>query len=70
MELQVEAVYENGTLKVEQPLPLAEGQRVQVVVRVKTSRVKRAYGLLRWTGDPEVLRKIALDPEFSPEEAP
>jgi hypothetical protein len=30
----------------------------------KTSRVERTYGLMGWTGDPDVLRMIAEDDEF------
>jgi predicted DNA-binding antitoxin AbrB/MazE fold protein len=70
MEVQVEAVYEGGVLKLGQPLPLPEGQRVEVVVKVKTSRVKQAYGLLGFTGDPSIIRQIALDPDFGVQESP
>jgi predicted DNA-binding antitoxin AbrB/MazE fold protein len=70
MSLEVEAVYENGVLKLAQPLPLAEQQRVRVTVEVKASRVKQSYGLMGWTGDPAVLRQVALDPAFGSEEAP
>jgi predicted DNA-binding antitoxin AbrB/MazE fold protein len=68
MEVEVDAVYEGGVLKLEQPLELPEKTKVRVVVKV--SRVQAAYGLLRWTGDPEVLREIALSPDLDPEEAP
>jgi predicted DNA-binding antitoxin AbrB/MazE fold protein len=68
LEFELNAVYENGVLKLERPLELKEGQKVRVVVRA--SRVERAYGLLGWTGDPETVRRVALDPEFGAEEAP
>jgi hypothetical protein len=29
-----------------------------------TNFVRRAYGLLGWTGDAETVRRVALDPEF------
>ena len=70
MEVRVEAVYEGGVLKVQEPLPLQEGQRVTVVVQVPASRVRRAYGLIGFGGDPEVIRRIALDAEFGVEESP
>jgi predicted DNA-binding antitoxin AbrB/MazE fold protein len=70
MALEVEAVYENGVLKLDQPLPLAEHQRVRVSVEVKASRVKQSYGLMGWTGDPAVLRRIALDTAVGSEEGP
>ena len=33
MSFEIDAVYENATLKLDGPLPLAEHQRVKVVVR-------------------------------------
>jgi predicted DNA-binding antitoxin AbrB/MazE fold protein len=69
-ELHVEAVYENGALRLAEPLPLAEGERVQIVVQVTTSRARQSAGLLRWTGAPEELHRFALDPELDVEESP
>jgi predicted DNA-binding antitoxin AbrB/MazE fold protein len=80
MAITVEAVYENGVLKPEKPLPLAERQRVDLTVHIKAGSpppgteadedvVRRSYGLLGWTGDVETLRRIAMDPEFGPEES-
>lgn len=63
MSLEVEATYENGMLKPDRPLPLDEHQRVKVTVHERTSRIRASLGLIGWTGDPEVLRKIALDDE-------
>lgn len=60
----VDAVYENGVLKLPQPLPVEDGTRVKVMVRVGPSRAQSSAGLLKWEGDPEVLRQIAEDPEF------
>jgi predicted DNA-binding antitoxin AbrB/MazE fold protein len=70
MSLQIEATYENGVLKPSQPLPFREHERVVVSVEAKVSRIRQAAGMIRWTGDPEVLRKIAEDPEFSVLECP
>jgi predicted DNA-binding antitoxin AbrB/MazE fold protein len=70
MNLEVEATYENGILKLDQPLPLTEKQRVRVSIQAKTSRVKQSYGLMGWTGDPKVIEQIALDPELGIEESP
>jgi predicted DNA-binding antitoxin AbrB/MazE fold protein len=79
MSLEIEAVYEDGVLKPEKPLPLKEHERVTVSVKPQSekppsvkpapekppsSRIRQSAGLLRWTGDPEVLRKIAEDPQF------
>jgi predicted DNA-binding antitoxin AbrB/MazE fold protein len=70
MTITVEAVYENGILKLSQPLPLKDHEKVQVTVRAtvdvqaRLDAVARSYGLLRWSGDPKVLERIALDDEF------
>jgi predicted DNA-binding antitoxin AbrB/MazE fold protein len=64
MDITVEAIYADGVLKPVNPLQLTEGQRVYLVVRTEFSPVEQTAGLLRWTGDPEILRKIAEDDEF------
>jgi predicted DNA-binding antitoxin AbrB/MazE fold protein len=70
MALTIEAVYENGVLRPVQalPLPLKEHERVQVTIHAQQPDMVEAYGLLGWKGDAETLRRIALDPEFLPEE--
>jgi len=70
MSLDVDATYENGVLKLDHPLPLGDHQRVKVTVHDAAGRAKGAYGLIGWTGDPEVVRKLALDPEYSVQESP
>lgn len=81
MELfRVQAIYEDGVLKPEQPLPLTEHERVQVSVQavaqesapgnVGMSRAKATSGMLGWTGDSDTVERLALDPEFGIEESP
>jgi predicted DNA-binding antitoxin AbrB/MazE fold protein len=70
MSLTVEATYENGVLKPKQPLPLREQETVRVTIDTEGSWAERTAGMLQWTGDPEVLRRIATDPEFSILESP
>jgi predicted DNA-binding antitoxin AbrB/MazE fold protein len=70
MALEIEATYENGILKPDHLLPLSEHQRVKVTVQEEESRSQRSYGLLGWTGDPEVVRKIAEDDQFGVMESP
>lgn len=70
MSIEVSATYENGILKLDAALPIAEHQRVKVTVHEETSVAERTYGLLGWTGDPEILRRIAEDVEFGVEESP
>ncbi|MGQ0633813.1 MAG: antitoxin family protein [Planctomycetaceae bacterium] len=70
MSLQIEATYENGTLKPDHALPLAEKQRVTVIIHEQARRGRHTYGLIGWKGDPEIIRKIALEPEFGIAESP
>ena len=70
MTITVEAIYENGTLKPAQPLPLKEHETVRLAVQTGDPPLLRAYGIMGWTGDAETLERIALGPEFLPEEAP
>lgn len=69
MSIDVEATYENGVLKLDKPLPLRENERVTVQVKPHISISRRSAGSIKWTGDPEVLRMIAEDPEFGIDEA-
>jgi predicted DNA-binding antitoxin AbrB/MazE fold protein len=65
MPLTIEAVYENGVLKPAQPLPLKEQEKVRLTIEPQLSWAERTAGMLPWTGDPEILRRIAEDDEFS-----
>jgi predicted DNA-binding antitoxin AbrB/MazE fold protein len=64
MPITIEAIYENGVLKPSQPLPLEEHETVQITIEPRISWAERTAGMLQWTGDPEVLRRIAEDDEF------
>jgi predicted DNA-binding antitoxin AbrB/MazE fold protein len=68
MTLTVEAVYENGLLKLTAPLPLKEHEKVRVTIHARANWVQETYGLCGWKGDPEELRRLALNPEIEPEE--
>ena len=70
MTITVDAVYENGVLKPAQPLPLAEHEQVRITIVAQTSWAKQTAGLLQWTGDPDVLRRVAEDPEYGILESP
>jgi len=70
MSITVEATYENGVLKPLQPLPLQNHETVKVTVHTGISVAEQTAGMLRWTGDPDVLRQIAEDDEFSILESP
>ena len=59
--LQIEAVYQNGTLKLPHELPLRQGERVTITIH-PSSAAGQMYGSLPWTGDPEELRRFLDDP--------
>lgn len=59
--LQIEAVYENGTLKLPHELPLQEGQRVTITIHSGSGAAGRLYGSVPWTGDPDELHRFLND---------
>jgi len=67
MTITVQAVYENGVLRPAQPLPLAEQEKVEVVVRIPAEvpatldAVRRSYGILGWKGTHEQLEQILVE---------
>jgi predicted DNA-binding antitoxin AbrB/MazE fold protein len=69
MTVTVEAIYENGVLKLAQPLTLAEGQKVRVTVQDQPSVADRIDGMFAWTGDPAVLDYIIHSPDLDVEES-
>jgi predicted DNA-binding antitoxin AbrB/MazE fold protein len=68
--LQIEAVYENGTLKLPRQLPLTEGQKVTITIHPPGGIVRRSYGLLQSALPAEELERLALDPELGIWESP
>lgn len=67
MVITVEAVYENGALKLERPLPLQEHAKVKVTVHVAITRAEStqgaAAGIIPCT-DPQLIDWAATDPEL------
>jgi predicted DNA-binding antitoxin AbrB/MazE fold protein len=61
--LEIEAIYEKGTLRLARELPLAEGQKVQITIHPPGGVVERSYGRLQATLSPEELERIARNPE-------
>ncbi len=70
MPLEVEATYVDGILKLDGPLPLREHERLVVRISPKASVAEESYGLIGWTGDSAILRRIAEDDEFGVLESP
>ena len=48
MAIRVEAVYENGMLKLKDPLPLKEHESVLVTIQPALTWADRTAGMLRW----------------------
>lgn len=69
MTIETQAVYENGALKLDHSLPLEEHQRVKISIETKMTVARRSYGIIGWTGDPEAVRSIALQPEHGVQES-
>jgi predicted DNA-binding antitoxin AbrB/MazE fold protein len=65
----VEAVFEDGVLKPDDPLPLNEHDRVRITVYPGTSLAQRTHGSIGWAGPAEAVEAIALDPGLDPGES-
>ena len=70
MPVNIEATYENGVLRLAQPLPLKDQAKVRITVYLEASPLLEAYGIIGWQGDCESLRQVAEDPQFGIREAP
>jgi predicted DNA-binding antitoxin AbrB/MazE fold protein len=68
MTLTVEATYENGILKLAEPLPLKEHEKVMVTVQSQASPLLAAYGIMGFKGTAEEAEYFALSPDLLPEE--
>ena len=68
--LEIEAVYEDGALKLPRRLPLTEGQKVTIIIHPPGGVVRRSYGLLQSTLDPAELEQAARDPGLGLLESP
>lgn len=60
MELELEAVYENGTLKLDRELPLANGQRVKLILQQPPGRRWERGEPFHWQGSQEDLHYLIL----------
>jgi predicted DNA-binding antitoxin AbrB/MazE fold protein len=62
-KLEIEAIYEHGTLKLARELPLQEGQKVTITIHPTSSAAGRLYGLIPWTRGHEELHRFLEDPD-------
>ncbi len=65
MPLETEAVYENGVLKLDKPLPLDEQERVTVRIQPQVSRIRKSAGLIPLPGQADAT-DFLLGPENHP----
>ena len=65
MPLETEAVYENGVLKLDKPLPLDEHERVTVRIPPQVSRIRKSAGSIP-SPDQGDARDYLLGPENHP----
>jgi len=70
MNLTVEATYENGVLKLAEPLPLKEHEKVTITIQPAISLARQTAGMVPWPGDAETLARLIRDPEFGILESP
>jgi predicted DNA-binding antitoxin AbrB/MazE fold protein len=64
MTITVDATYENGTLKLERSLPLAEHEKVRVTVQQGPSLAEQMAGMMGWKGSAELAEYFAMDKEL------
>jgi predicted DNA-binding antitoxin AbrB/MazE fold protein len=64
--LEIEAVYEHGSLKLSRELPLAEGQNVTITIHPIAGAAKRLGGLSQWKGTLEDLEYLAESDDNGP----
>ena len=68
-QLDIEAIYEHGTLKLPQELPLQDGQKVTITIHPVGTAVERLIGSVPWRGSVEDLDALIQSEENDPLEA-
>lgn len=63
MTITIDAVYENGILKLDRPLPLKEHEKVRVTVEQSPSLTEQTAGMIGWAGDVETFERILKEGE-------
>lgn len=65
MTMSVEAIYENGVLKLAQSLPLPDQAKVRITIEQGPSTAQQTAGMIGWTGDAETFERIMVESEES-----
>jgi predicted DNA-binding antitoxin AbrB/MazE fold protein len=63
MAITVKAVYENGVLRPNEPLPFREREEVQITVQSRFSNLADLYGIMGWKGTHEELEQLLAEAE-------
>lgn len=61
--MHINAIYENGVFKPLSPLAIKEHEKVEIIIRERTSAAKLSQGLIK--ADSEVIAEVALNPIYS-----
>lgn len=63
MTITVEATYENGVLKLKQPLPLPEHAPLRIHIEIALW-AEQSAGMMAWKGTPQEADYFAMSPEL------
>ncbi len=63
MNLTIQATYENGVLRPDQPLPLEEREHVRVTIHRSDSLADHTYGMIGWSGDANTFDRLLQESE-------
>jgi predicted DNA-binding antitoxin AbrB/MazE fold protein len=65
MSLELEAIYQQGCLRLTGALPLRDGERVKITIHPTGTAVDRLHGMINWTGSQADLDYL-LGPDNHP----
>jgi predicted DNA-binding antitoxin AbrB/MazE fold protein len=64
MSLTIEAIYENGMLRLAQPLPFKEQEKLLITIEPALTCAERTAGMMGWTGSEKDAEFFAMSPEL------
>ncbi len=63
MSLEIEAIYQNGVLKLPRQLPLDEGTLVKITIHPPAQQGASKTTVIPWTGSSEELERWLNEPD-------